>query len=71
MLVAAIHEIAQDARFLLVGGMARDLLLACAHGIQAQRATEDIDFAFAVRDWRAYGELRDALIASGVAGVGG
>lgn len=64
-LVAAIGEIAPEATFLLVGAMARDLLLAYAHGIQAERATEDIDFAFAVRDWRAYGELREALIASG------
>jgi predicted nucleotidyltransferase len=64
-LVSAIHEVKPDARFLLVGAMARDLLLTYAHGIQVQRATEDIDFAFAVHDWRAYEELRAALIASG------
>jgi predicted nucleotidyltransferase len=40
-------------------------LLGYAHGIHIQRATEDIDFAFAVPDWRAYGELREALIAGG------
>lgn len=64
-LVAAIQEAKPDAQFLLVGAMARDLMLGYAHGIQAQRATEDIDFAFAVADWRAYGALRDALIAGG------
>ena len=31
---------------LLVGAMARDLLLFYAHGIKATRATEDIDFTF-------------------------
>jgi predicted nucleotidyltransferase len=64
-LVAAIQEARPDARFLLVGAMARDLMLSYAHAIPVQRATEDIDFAFAVEDWRAYGELRDALIAHG------
>ena len=62
-LVAAIRQATTDARFLLVGAMARDLLLSYAHGIQSQRATEDLDFAFAVANWQAYGELRDALIA--------
>ena len=64
-MVAAMHEAKPDARFLLVGAMARDLLLGYAHGIQAQRATEDIDFAFAIPDWRAYEELREALIGGG------
>lgn len=64
-LVATMHEAWADGRFLLVGAMARDLLLEYAHGIPAQRATEDIEFAFAVPDWRAYGELRDALIGGG------
>lgn len=72
-LVTAIRLAKPDARFLLVGAMARDLLLAYAHGIQAHRATEDIDFAFAVDDWSGFAGLRDALIANGgfadVAGV--
>lgn len=64
-LVTAIRRAAPNARFLLVGAMARDLLLTCAHGIASRRATEDLDFAFAVDDWPAFGALRAALIAGG------
>lgn len=45
--------------------MARDLLLSYAHGIQSQRATEDLDFAFALDDWHAFDALRSALISRG------
>lgn len=65
-LVTAIRRAKPDARFMLVGAMARDLLLSFAHGIESRRATEDLDFAFAVADWHAYETLRDALIAGGV-----
>ena len=51
--------------FFLVGAAARDLVLRHAHGIEAPRATEDVDFAVMVRDWRVYDALRTALIASG------
>lgn len=64
-LVAAIRQAKPDARFLLIGAMARDLLTWYAHGIRAQRATEDVDFAFAVPDWRAYEDLKGALVSSG------
>lgn len=72
-LVTAIGQVRPDARFLLVGAMARDLLLSYAHGIPSRRATEDLDFAFAVDNWHVFAQWRDALIASGgfaaVAGV--
>ncbi len=51
--------------FFLMGAAARDLILRHAHGIDAPRATEDVDFAVMVRDWQAYDTLRTALIASG------
>jgi predicted nucleotidyltransferase len=51
--------------FFLMGAAARDLMLRHAHGIEAPRATEDVDFAMMVRDWQAYDVLRTALIASG------
>ena len=70
-LVQAIRRAKPDVRFLLVGAMARDLLLSFAHGIEARRATEDLDFAFAVDDWRAFAELRGALLGSGFAEVAG
>lgn len=72
-LVTAIRRAAPNAQFLLVGAMARDLLLTCGHGIASRRATEDLDFAFAVDDWPAFEALRSALVSGGgfadVAGV--
>ncbi|MGH8191777.1 MAG: nucleotidyl transferase AbiEii/AbiGii toxin family protein [Rhodanobacteraceae bacterium] len=64
-LVVAIRRAQPCARFLLVGALARDLLLSYAHGIPSRRATEDLDFAFAVDNWRAFTDLRASLIASG------
>ena len=49
---------------LLVGAMARDLLLHYGHGVPIDRATGDIDFAFAVADWEEFDVLRAALIDS-------
>ena len=49
---------------LLVGAMARDLLLFHAHNIPVRRATADIDMAFAVADWEEFSRLRAALLAS-------
>ena len=49
---------------LLVGAMARDLLLFYAHGIKATRATEDIDLAFALASWSHFEELRTSLLSS-------
>jgi predicted nucleotidyltransferase len=64
-LMADVHSAAPDARFLIVGAMARDLLLYHAHGICAARATSDIDLALAVADWAEFGTLRSALLSSG------
>jgi predicted nucleotidyltransferase len=64
-LMADVHVAAPDARFLLVGAMARDLLLYHAHGIRAVRATSDVDLALAVTDWEEFGTLRSALLSSG------
>ena len=53
-----------DADVMLVGAMARDVLLLHAYGIELPRATTDIDIALAARDWAAFHALRDALLAS-------
>lgn len=65
MVVGAIRGAAPDREPLLVGAMARDILLAYAHGIVLERATSDIDFAFAVEAWEAFEDLRGRLIAIG------
>lgn len=49
---------------LLIGALARDVLLKYAQKIPIHRATEDIDFAFLVEDWAAYGLLLETLLAS-------
>jgi predicted nucleotidyltransferase len=64
-LIADVRTAAPDARVLLVGAMARDLLLYHAHGIRAARATSDVDLALAVADWAEFGSLRNALLSSG------
>jgi len=54
-----------DIPFLLAGAAARDVLLVNLWGMHAGRATADIDFAFSVRDWAHFHQLRDVLIATG------
>lgn len=51
--------------FFLMGAAARDLMVQHAHGVVARRATEDVDFAVMVPDWKAYEVLRSGLIAGG------
>jgi predicted nucleotidyltransferase len=64
--VAAIRA-CSDARFLLVGAAARDLVLHHHHGITLHRATRDIDLAVSLPDWESFDDLRLALIRSGFA----
>jgi predicted nucleotidyltransferase len=63
-LVAAMHRAKPDALPLLVGAMARDVLLSFAHDIRVARATQDMDFAFAFDGWDDFADLRNALLAS-------
>ena len=63
-LVADLRAAAPSWQPLLVGAMARDLLVYHAHNIPVSRATEDIDMAFAVADWEDFAALRAALLAS-------
>ncbi|MFA7267727.1 MAG: hypothetical protein WC073_00150 [Sterolibacterium sp.] len=50
---------------LLVGAMARDLLLHYAHDVGILRTTEDVDLAIAVGDWAEFSAVREALICHG------
>lgn len=50
---------------ILVGALARDVLLKHAHGIDTGRATEDADFAIAIADWDEFQQLKDRLLAGG------
>lgn len=65
-LIRDIREVAPDRDPLMVGAMARDVLLFYGHGVPVRRATTDVDLAFAVEDWRAFAATRDALVESGL-----
>ncbi len=64
-LIRDLRAAAPEADVMLVGAMARDVLLLHAYGIELPRATTDIDIALAADDWAAFHELRNALLASG------
>jgi predicted nucleotidyltransferase len=64
-LIADLRAVAPHVGVLLVGAMARDLLLYYAHGIRAARATEDVDLALAVADWNDFERLCESLLTSG------
>lgn len=64
-LIADMRAAAPGVPLLVVGALARDLILHHAHGIPIARATQDADFALATADWDAFETLRKALIDSG------
>ncbi len=65
-LVGDVQSAAPRLEPLLVGALARDLLLHYGHGLKIERATGDVDFALAVADWSEFSAARDALLASGL-----
>lgn len=50
-----------NIEFLVVGAMARDLILDCGFGIKAGRATRDIDIGIRVADWEEFEGLAQLL----------
>lgn len=50
---------------LVVGAMARDLVLVHGFNARLERGTRDIDFAVQVRNWEAFKSLSDFLITKG------
>jgi predicted nucleotidyltransferase len=63
--LADVREAARGADFLVVGAMARDLLLHYGQGVPITRATTDIDLGVAVSSWADFHQLRDACLNSG------
>lgn len=55
---------ALDYPLLLVGAMARIILLESVHGLSPGRATYDVDFAFAMDDWEQFEALKKHLVAN-------
>ncbi|MFZ6770806.1 nucleotidyl transferase AbiEii/AbiGii toxin family protein [Undibacterium sp. Di26W] len=48
--------------YFVVGATARDILLTHVYGIAIQRATLDIDFAIAVKNWSEFDKLKTGLL---------
>jgi predicted nucleotidyltransferase len=63
-LVRDLRAAEPGADVMLVGAMARDVMLLHAHGIRLPRTTTDVDIALAARNWAAFHQLRNALLAS-------
>lgn len=65
-ILAVVQRVAteQDCPYVVVGATARDLLLFHVFGIPVSRATQDVDFAFAVENWEKFYSMRNALLAA-------
>lgn len=64
-LIGEMQQALPTTELLIVGALARDLLLHYGHGVPVQRITQDADFAVAVADWAAFDRARGALLAQG------
>lgn len=53
------------ASYLVVGAMARDLVLVHGYGSTIERGTRDVDFGIEVQSWDVFHALRDSLLAAG------
>jgi predicted nucleotidyltransferase len=62
--VVAASEATRIAWF-VGGASARDILLTHVHGIEATRATADLDIGISIQGWTGHDALRHTLVASG------
>ncbi len=62
-----IHKYAKELSidFLVVGAMARDLVLVHGFGLRAERGTKDVDFGINIESWFEFNTLRDRLLQAG------
>jgi predicted nucleotidyltransferase len=51
-------------RYFVAGAAARDLMLVNVFGLPPGRATRDIDFGIAVKNWVEFQKVKDRLVAS-------
>ncbi|WP_165497790.1 nucleotidyl transferase AbiEii/AbiGii toxin family protein [Pseudoduganella albidiflava] len=66
-ILRAVQQITRshDIDHFVIGATARDILMQHVFGIATGRATRDVDFAIAIRDWQQFGMIRTKLIATG------
>lgn len=55
----------QGIGHMLVGATARDILLTHVFGLTPRRATYDVDFAIAAKDWDQFNALKSSLVHRG------
>ena len=70
LLLEPLEAVAQTANslglsYFLTGATARDLILENMFGRPPGRSTRDLDFGFALSDWKQFKSLKAALIATG------
>jgi len=58
------HAKALDIDYLVVGAMARDLVLTHGFGAEIERGTRDVDFAINVASWDEFNALTERLLAA-------
>lgn len=51
--------------YVVVGATARELVLHYGHGAKIERATQDVDFAIEVPNWKAFETLKEKLCEQG------
>jgi predicted nucleotidyltransferase len=54
-----------NASYFIIGATARDILMTHVFGIDADRATRDVDLAVALEDWSQFEAIKKAFIDSG------
>lgn len=59
------HAEASAIEYLVVGAMARDLVLVHGFGSNIERGTRDMDFGIHVASWDEFSVLRDRLLQAG------
>lgn len=59
------HAQELDIDFLVIGAMARDLVLVHGFGSKIERGTRDIDFGINVASWDEFNALKDRLLEVG------
>ncbi|MEK7258178.1 MAG: nucleotidyl transferase AbiEii/AbiGii toxin family protein [Pseudomonadota bacterium] len=56
---------ATDCDYLVVGAMARDLILVHGFGAKIERGTRDVDFGINVESWSVFSSLKQYLVGMG------
>lgn len=66
-ILARVDLIAQqnNMAYFVIGATARDLVMAHVFGIDAGRATRDVDLAIALEDWRQFDAIKQNFIDTG------